>query len=157
MTSTLAPLLRQTPPLLIVEDSDEDFEALMRFLRRSPLVIPVERCMNGEQALAFLHHTDQYANCDHFPRPGMILLDLNLPGIDGREVLRRLKLDHNLKTIPVVIFTTSNHPNDIETCYQQGANSYIIKPIDINQLKRNVQTLVDYWFEVTRLPDGSAD
>ncbi|MBW4621751.1 MAG: response regulator [Cyanosarcina radialis HA8281-LM2] len=154
MTSTSAPLLSPTPPLLIVEDSDEDFEAFLRFLHRSGVVIPIERCVTGEQALAFLYRTDVDDNPESSPRPGMILLDLNLPGIDGREVLRRTKEDDNLKTIPVVVFTTSNNPRDIETCYQQGANSYIIKPIDFNQLRRNIQTILDYWFDVTTLPDS---
>jgi CheY-like chemotaxis protein len=153
MTSTLAPILSPTPPLLIVEDSDEDFEAFLRFLNRSGLVIPVERCVTGEQALAFLDRTHVDDNPESVPRPGMILLDLNLPGIDGREVLRRTKENDNLKTIPVVVFTTSNNPRDIETCYQQGANSYIIKPIDFNQLKRNIQTILDYWFDVNTLPE----
>ena len=83
----------------------------------------------------------------------MIVLDLNLPGTDGREVLRRIKQDQSLKTIPVVVFTTSNNPKDIEDCYQYGVNSYMIKPINFAQLKRDVQLLVDYWFEVTTLPD----
>jgi CheY-like chemotaxis protein len=154
MTSTLAPILSPTPPLLIVEDSDEDFEAFLRFLNRSGMVIPVERCVTGEQALAFLNRTQVNDNPESVPRPGMILLDLNLPGIDGREVLRRTKQDDNLKTIPIVVFTTSNNPRDIESCYQQGVNSYIIKPIDFNQLKRNIQTILDYWFDVNTLPDS---
>ena len=109
--------------------------------------------MNGEQALAFLYRTGSYVDPKSAPRPGMIVLDLNLPGIDGREVLRRIKQDKSLKTIPVVVFTTSNNPKDIEDCYQYGVNSYMIKPINFAQLKRDVQLLVDYWFEVTTLPD----
>ncbi|XZN98676.1 MAG: response regulator [Microcoleus sp.] len=150
-SSTLS--IEKTPPLLIVEDSNEDFEALQRFLGRSPKVVPIQRCVNGEQALAFLYRTGSYVEPENAPRPGMILLDLNLPGIDGREVLRRVKQDKSLKTIPVVVFTTSNNPKDIEDCYQYGVNSYMIKPINFAQLKRDVQLLVDYWFEVTTLPD----
>jgi CheY-like chemotaxis protein len=137
--------------LLIVEDSDEDFEAVQRFLRRSPTPISIERCINGKQALEFLHQTGDYVN-KITPRPSLIVLDLNLPGTDGREVLRQIKQDKNLKSIPVVVFTTSNNPKDIADCYQFGANSYIVKPIDIAQLKRDVQLLIDYWFEVTRSP-----
>ncbi|ARV57574.1 two-component system response regulator [Nostocales cyanobacterium HT-58-2] len=144
--------VRQTPPVLIVEDSNEDFEALQRFLQRSPFRIPIQRCVNGEQALAFLYRTGSYSCSKSAPRPGLIVLDLNLPGTDGREVLRRLKQDDNLKSIPVVVFTTSNNPKDIEDCYQYGVNSYIVKPIDFEQLKRNMQTLIDYWFKVTMLP-----
>lgn len=141
-------------PLLIVEDSDEDFETLQRFLQRSSLTIPVQRCVSGEQALAFLYHTGDNTSSEEFPRPRLIVLDLNLPGTDGREVLRRIKQDEYLKTIPVVVFTTSNNPRDIEDCYQYGVNSYIVKPIDFTQLKRDIQILVDYWFEVSILPDA---
>jgi CheY-like chemotaxis protein len=85
------------------------------------------------------------------------VLDLNLPGTDGREVLRRIKQDNNLKMIPVVVFTTSNNPKDIEVCYQYGVNSYIVKPINFAQLKRDIQILVEYWFKVTTLPDCPED
>lgn len=146
--------VRQSPPLLVVEDSNEDFEALQRFLRRSPMLIPVQRCVNGEQALSFLYRTGQYINPDDAPRPGLILLDLNLPKTDGREVLRRVKQDERLKKIPVVVFTTSNNPRDVEVCYQYGVNGYIVKPIDFAQLRRNIEALVEYWFEVTTLPEN---
>ncbi|MCC5629292.1 response regulator [Nostoc sphaeroides CHAB 2801] len=143
--------MQETPLLLIVEDSNEDFEALQRFLGRSTIAIAIQRCVSGEQALAFLYRTGNYVE-RHAPRPGLIVLDLNLPGTDGREVLRRIKQDDNLKMIPVVVFTTSNNPKDIEVCYQYGVNSYIVKPINFVQLKRDIQMLVEYWFEVTTLP-----
>jgi CheY-like chemotaxis protein len=152
MIDSSTPPIVQTPSLLAIEDSNEDFEAFERFWRRSSLTIPVFRCVSGEQALAFLYRTGNYADPDRSPRPSVILLDLNLPKTDGREVLRRIKRDENLKTIPVVVFTTSNNPKDIEVCYQYGANSYIVKPIDFNQLKRDIKTLVEYWFEVIVLP-----
>lgn len=157
MTSISVYPAGQAPLMLIVEDSDEDFEAIQQFLQRSPKAIPIVRCVNGEQALAFLYRTGNYSDRERAPRPGTIVLDLNLPGIDGREVLRRIKQDNNLKKIPVVVFTTSNNPKDIEDCYQYGVNSYIVKPIDFAQLKRDIQTLVEYWFEVTMLPNGSEE
>ncbi|MEH2440449.1 response regulator [Nostoc sp.] len=157
MTSISASPVQQTPLLLVVEDSNEDFEALQRFLKRSSIPIFIQRCVNGEQALAFLYRTGSYINRESSPRPGLIVLDLNLPGTDGREVLRRIKLDDNLKRIPVVVFTTSNNPKDIEVCYQYGVNSYIVKPINFAQLKRDIQMLVEYWFEVTTLPDYLQD
>ena len=150
--TTSSVISKTQPPLLIVEDSNEDFEAFQRFLRQSSLTIPVYRCLNGDQAMAYLYHTDRYTDPESAPRPGLILLDLNLPGNDGREVLRRIKQDDNLKSVPVVIFTTSNNPKDIEACYRQGVNSYIIKPMDFSLLKRSIQTLLDYWFDVTVLP-----
>ncbi|MFQ4138577.1 response regulator [Nodosilinea sp. PGN35] len=156
MTSNLAVSNRRMPPLLVVEDSNEDFEALQRLLARLPLTIPIQRCINGDQALACLYRTGAYE--DHqLPRPGLIMLDLNLPGTDGREVLRRIKQEKMLKEIPIVIFTTSSNPQDIEDCYQYGVNSYIIKPINFAQLKRDVQVIVDYWFVVTTLPSDLED
>lgn len=143
-------------PLLIIEDSNEDFEAFQRFLRQSSLDIPIYRCLNGDQALAYLYRTDRYTDPESAPRPGLILLDLNLPGNDGREVLRRIKQDDDLKSVPIVIFTTSNNPKDIEACYRQGVNSYIIKPMDFSLLKRSIQTLLEYWFDITVLPNSSS-
>jgi CheY-like chemotaxis protein len=142
----------QLPPLLIVEDSNEDFEAFQRYLNQYKLAVPVYRCTNGDQALAFLYRKNRYTDPKTSPRPGLILLDLNLPGTDGREVLRQIKHDENLKTLPVVVFTTSNNPKDIEACYLQGVNSYIIKPMDIRLLKQSIQALLNYWFEITILP-----
>lgn len=137
--------------LLIVEDSNEDYEVLRGFVQQSPTNLSIQRCKNGDQALAFLYRTGDYMTCESAPRPGLIVLDLNLPGTDGREVLRRIKQDENLKSIPVVVFTTSDNPKDVADCYQYGVNSYIVKPINFAQLKRNIQILVDYWFEVTLL------
>jgi CheY-like chemotaxis protein len=154
MISTSAFITDSAPPLLVVEDSNEDFEALNRFLSRSPHTISVHRCINGDQALAYLYRQGRYAEPSSAPRPGMILLDLNLPGTDGRDLLCQIKRDDYLKTIPVVVFTTSNNPKDIEACYRKGANSYIIKPVNFNLLRQSVQTVIDYWFEISTLPQS---
>src|SRR5579883_396310 len=142
----------KTQSLLVIEDSDEDFEAFGRVIRQLSFVCPVYRCVNGDEALDFLYHTGKYDNDTSQPRPGIILLDLNLPGTDGREVLSQIKQDQILKSIPVVVFTTSSNPKDIEACYQQGANGYIIKPINVHELIKNIQAFIDYWFEVSTLP-----
>lgn len=152
-----APLLEQPLSLLIVEDSNEDFETFQRLLQNAPISIPIHRCLNGEQALDFLHQVGEYAVPELAPRPGVILLDLNLPGTDGREVLCQIKQDENLREIPVVIFTTSNDPKDIRDCYRYGVNSYIIKPINFAQLKQDIQTLLDYWFRVVALSNPLED
>lgn len=139
-------------PLLMIEDSDEDFEAFRRIIRHLPIAKQVYRCSTGDDALDFLYQTGEYANSAIVQRPGIVLLDLNLPGTDGREVLGQIKQDNTLKSIPVVVFTTSSNPRDIEACYQYGANGYIIKPIDINELRRAIQVFIDYWCEVSTLP-----
>ncbi len=156
MRSPTSPV-RQTPLLLIVEDSNEDFEVLQRFVQQSLTAVPIQRCVNGDQALAFLYRTGQYVSRESAPRPGLIVLDLNLPGTDGREVLRRIKEDEKLKTIPVVVFTTSDNPKDVADCYRYGANSYIVKPINFAQLKQDIQVFIGYWFGVILLPTQVED
>jgi CheY-like chemotaxis protein len=144
---------KQIAPLLIVEDSDEDFEVFRRYLQKSPIIIPHLRCKNGEEALALLLRTGGYTDDICAKLPSVILLDLNLPLIDGREVLVRIKQVENLKSIPVVIFTTSSNPKDVEECYENGADSYIVKAIDFTQLKKDVESIINYWIRVTILPD----
>ncbi|MFK8183018.1 MAG: response regulator [Phormidesmis sp.] len=142
------------PYLLIVEDSDEDFASLQRVLSKSCNVnIPIERCYDGEDALAFLYRTGQYADRSNEALPNLILLDLNLPGTDGREVLNILKQDKQLKIIPIVVLTTSSNPKDVETCYRYGANSYLLKQMRIDQLKHSVCLCMDYWMKVAVLPN----
>lgn len=148
MTGSLCSAVNPTQLLLVVEDSNEDFETLQRLLRRASLSIPIYRCLNGDDALMFLNQAKP-GNHSETSHPGMILLDLNLPGTDGRDVLRQIKQDGNLKNIPVVVFTTSNNPRDIDACYQYGVDKYIVKSIDFTQLKQDIQMLVNYWFEVT--------
>lgn len=144
-----------TQPLLVIEDSDEDFEAFGRMMRKSFVGNPIYRCTDGDDALDFLYHTGKYTDSALAPRPAIILLDLNLPGTDGREVLEQIKKDEELKTIPVVVFTTSSNPKDIEVCYRYGVNGYIVKPIDIKKLMRTLQVFIDYWFESVILPDAA--
>ena len=138
--------------LLTIEDSDEDFAAFERVVNQLAINKPIFRCIDGEDALEFLYHTGKYSIARQVPRPAMILLDLNLPGMDGREVLEQIKQDRNLRTIPVVIFTTSSNPTDIETCYQRGVNGYIVKPIDTRKLISTIKLFMSYWFEVSTLP-----
>lgn len=141
-------------PLLVVEDSDEDFEALSRIMKKQCVINPVFRCTDGDDALEFLYHTGTYTNNEKFPRPSLILLDLNLPGTDGREVLKQIKQDQKLKYIPVVVFTTSSNPKDIEICYGYCVASYMLKPIDINRLVETIQTFITYWLDIVILPNA---
>lgn len=141
-------------PLLVIEDSDEDFFAFERMVRKSSFANPIYRCSNGDEALNFLYHSGEYADPVLAPRPAMILLDLNLPGLDGRDVLGQIKQDTTLQTIPVVVFTTSSNPKDIEVCYQRGVNGYIIKPIDVSKLRQVIQFFIAYWFEFSILPSS---
>lgn len=142
-------------PILLVEDSPEDYEATVRAFKRSGLKNPIFRCEDGDNALDFLHRRGRYENPEESPRPGVILLDLNLPGTDGREVLTEIKQDEELKQIPVIVLTTSNDARDVDSCYQAGANSYIQKPVDMDGFIRAIERLKGYWFEVVVLPQGA--
>ncbi|MGK7928318.1 MAG: response regulator, partial [Spirulina sp.] len=141
MTATLEKIL------LVVEDSDEDFVVLQRFMKRLEVRTPVYRCVDGDEVLDFLYQEGDYRDALTAPRPSAILLDLNLPGLDGRELLEQLKQDESLKAIPIIIFTTSSNPEDIEWCYQRGANGYLIKPVNSLELQKTVQAFVEYWLE----------
>lgn len=140
--------------ILVVEDSDDDYFATARAFKKAGLANPVRRCTNGDQALDYLLRRGDYADAQQSPRPGMVLLDLNLPGTDGREVLRALKREPHLAAIPVIVLTTSNAPQDIERCYACGANSYMQKPVDLHGFVLAMTRLKEYWFEVAVLPRG---
>ena len=147
-------------PLLIAEDSDEDFEVLELLMQQMKVKNPIYRCTNGDKVLDFVYQDGEAGVECHPQRPLVILLDLNLPGTDGREVLEQLKQDQSFQNIPIVIFTTSANPKDIEFCYQKGANGYLIKPVDSDELERTVQAFVDYWLQANIPPisgnDGSS-
>ena len=138
--------------ILVVEDSPEDFEATRRALSRSGLQNEIRHCADGDDALDYLYRRGAYEDPAVAPRPIMILLDLNMPGTDGRDVLTEIKKDTNLKTIPVVVLTTSNDIRDVESCYAAGANSYVQKPVDLDGLVQAIQRLADYWFEIAVFP-----
>ena len=141
-------------PILLVEDSPEDFEATKRAFQKSGLKNPIVRCEDGEDALDYLYRRGKYADPASSVRPGVILLDLNLPGTDGRQVLSEIKRVESLKDIPVVVLTTSSDERDISACYRAGANSYIQKPVDIDGFVKAIERLNGYWFEVVILPRG---
>ena len=145
-------MLIQTKTLLVIEDSDEDFEALKRMMQCTSIPHRLERCSDGDDALDYLYHTGKYENKHLAPRPSLIVLDLNLPGTDGREILKQLKQDNNLRSIPVVVFSTSSNPKDIVACYEYGVNSYILKPIDVEKLKTTIEVLSYYWLAINALP-----
>ncbi|MGR6429927.1 response regulator [Rhizobium sp. PAMB 3174] len=131
-------------PILMVEDSEDDFEATMRAFRRANLRNPIMRAASGDEAIDLLDKAKQ--------KPGLILLDLNMPGMDGRQLLTHLKQREDTRKTPVVILTTSDDERDVDACYQLGANTYIQKPVNLDGLFAAVQRLKEYWFEIAILP-----
>jgi CheY-like chemotaxis protein len=141
-----------TAPLLLVEDSDEDYAALERAILQAGLNIPLHRCRDADEALEYLRQSGRYADPETAPRPSLILLDLNVPGTDGREALQVIKRDKALSAIPVIVMTTSANPVDVIECYRQGANGYQVKMSDYEGFKLEIQRTVDYWFHTAVIP-----
>lgn len=138
--------------ILIIEDSPEDYEACVAALTQDNNVAnPVIWCETGEDALDYLRKTGAYEGADH-ELPGIVLLDLNLPGLDGRDVLATIKSDPATRKLPIVVMTSSDDPADIDRCYDAGANSYVVKPVDLDGFLHAVARLRDYWFQIVVLP-----
>ena len=140
------------PTILLVEDSIDDYEAAMRSFKAAHLDNPVHWCKTGQEALDYLKHEGTYAHAPGAAKPALVLLDLNMPGIDGRKVLAIVKQDPALKKTPIVILTTSSDERDVTHCYELGASTYIQKPVDFDGLIGAVGRIKDYWFGIALLP-----
>jgi chemotaxis family two-component system response regulator Rcp1 len=137
--------------ILLVEDSPGDVRLTQEALRDAKVHNTLHVALDGVEATSFLWRQGKHANA---PRPDLILLDLNLPKKGGREVLEEIKLDPGLKSIPVVILTTSAAEEDILQSYQLHANCYIIKPVDLDQFLKVVKTIDNFWLAIVKLPSG---
>lgn len=143
-------------PILLVEDSPEDALLTIRAFRRGDIANRVDVCETADRAIDYLRRGGQFDAMGKEPLPCMIVLDLNLPGMDGRDFLKVIKSDDTLRAIPVVVLTTSDEPSDIRICYDNGANSYIPKPTRPDDIQSAVQSIKNYWFDISRLPcDGA--
>ena len=148
--------MEQLSPLLIVEDSDEDFEVICWALQKTGFTRPILRAERAETALSVLlpnltqtHWTD--------PLPCLVLMDLNLPGMTGLQLLKDLRQMQQPLPIPIVVISTSNNPLDITACYGFGAAGYIIKPFKLEEYLETVKTLTHYWFNTVKLPENKCD
>lgn len=144
------------PSILLVEDNPDDYEATLRSLRENHFLNPVHWEKNGTDALAHLGHGQAPAKTRQTELPGLVLLDLNIPGLDGRGVLQTIKQDPRLRSIPVVVLTTSSDERDIQRCYNMGASTYIQKPVSFPGLAKAIRTMKDYWFGIAILPKPAA-
>jgi two-component system, chemotaxis family, response regulator Rcp1 len=135
--------------ILLVEDNPGDALLTKQHLKKSKVCNTLHVVEDGVSAMAFLRREGLYAGA---PRPDMILLDLNIPRKDGREVLAEVKADEDLRLIPVIVFTSSESDEDILKCYRAHANCYITKPIDFEQFCRVINSIEEFWFMIVRRP-----
>ena len=135
----------RVPEILLVEDSQSDVELTQELLEEAGVPHRLRVARDGEAALAELR-------CPATPRPDLVLLDLNLPRVDGREVLRAVKGDDELKTIPIIVLSTSREASDVLDCYREHANCFISKPLNLDEFLDIVQAIERFWLTVARLP-----
>jgi CheY-like chemotaxis protein len=143
---------RRTISILVAEDDEDDRLLTEEAFREAKIKHTVHFVKNGEEVLDYLCRRNRYTEAKLAPRPGLILLDLNMPKKDGREVLKEIKSNPNLRQIPVVILTTSQDNHDIDLAYELGANSFIVKPRRFDGLVKIIKTLGSYWFDLVELP-----
>jgi two-component system, response regulator len=141
-------------PILMAEDDRDDQLITKKALQENRVANPLIVVEDGEQLLDYLYRRGKFKETVPSPAPCFILLDLNMPRMDGREALKILKGDEGLKKIPVVILTTSKAEEDILRSYNTGANSYITKPVTFEGLVNVIRSLKSYWLEIVDLPDG---
>lgn len=144
---------RRPIDILLVEDNLDHAALTMRALRDGNMLNEIFWVKDGQEAVDFLDHAGRYAGPAQPPRPGLILLDIRLPKLDGHEVLRHIKSDPVLRSIPVVMLTTSERDDEINACYEAGVNSYVSKPVKFADFVQTITSLKLYWIMVNHLPD----
>lgn len=135
--------------ILLVEDNEGDIVLTMEALKKAKVTNHIQVIKDGEAALQYLRKQGPYSTAE---TPDLIFLDINLPKVDGKEVLANIKTDKELMIIPVVMLTTSDSENDILYAYQHHVNCYITKPIDFNKFITSVQMIIDFWIKIVQLP-----
>ncbi len=141
--------------ILMADDDPEDRMLAFEAFEEARLANHLRFVEDGEELMDYLHCRDRYAGPEAAPRPGLILLDLNMPRKDGREALREIKDDQNLRSIPIVVLTTSRAEEDVLRTYNLGVNSFISKPVTFEGMVDIVRSLSKYWFEIVELPPAA--
>ncbi|MEO6600879.1 MAG: response regulator [Polyangiaceae bacterium] len=148
----MASSAKRAPVILLADDDPDDVQMTRRALQKNRLGDDLYTVGDGEELLDFLNHRGKFAPPASSPTPALVLLDLNMPKMDGREALAGIRSDPKLCRIPVVVMTTSTAEKDIDRAYDLGANSFISKPIALAELVEVTRVLAQYWFEVVSLP-----
>lgn len=151
------PLHARPIVILLADDDEEDRMLAAGALEESRVVNDLRFVEDGEELLDYMYHRGKYAEPGSSPTPGLILLDLNMPRKDGREALREIKADPDLRRVPVVVLTTSKAEEDIYRTYDLGANSFITKPVSFEGLVAVMRDIGRYWIEIVELPPESID
>lgn len=138
--------------ILLADDDPDDRKLTQDAFAENRLINKLDCVEDGEELMDYLHRRGKYSNLIKEPLPGLILLDLNMPRKDGREALKEIKTDPDLRRIPIVVLTTSQAEEDIVRTYDLGVNSYVTKPVTFKSLVELVKVLGRYWFEVVELP-----
>ncbi len=141
--------------ILIADDNSNDRALVQKALEKNRLASNLYCVQDGEELMDYLTHRGKYSTLNSSPRPDIILLDLNMPGKDGREAIKEIKSDPNLRQIPIVVLTDSRMEGDIYHTYDEGGNSYIAKPLKFEALVEMMESFGKYWAEVVRLPPKS--
>jgi CheY-like chemotaxis protein len=142
--------------ILLADDDEEDRAMTVSALRERRVANEIRCVSDGEELADYLFHRGIYSNAEDAPKPGLILLDLNMPKKDGREVLAEIKADPRLRSIPVVVLTTSKAEEDVTRTYDLGVNSFITKPVTFEGLVQAMEAFSRYWLEIVELPHGLA-
>lgn len=142
--------------VLLVEDNPDDLELALNALDRGGLASRIDVARDGAEALDYLFCQDAYADRDQTDQPRLVLLDIKLPLVDGIDVLKAIRTDSRTHSIPVVMLTSSAEDRDLKACYDLGANSYIVKPVDIEQFFTAIRQIGAYWLVLNR-PEGPAN
>jgi len=138
--------------ILMADDDEDDCFMAEEALKEARVKNTIRFVHDGEELIEYLYHRGRYSNPVDSPRPGLILLDLNMPKKDGREALEEIKSDAQLRKIPIVVLTTSKAEEDILKTYNLGVNSFITKPVSFEGLVEVMKTLKKYWFDIVKLP-----
>lgn len=140
-------------PIMLIDDSFEDAELFEAILEtNAPEDVEFIHFETGDRAVEHLLAGNGAGEATSHELPSLILLDLNLPGTDGRQILRQLKANETVRWIPIVVVTTSSNPADVNTCYESGANGFFTKPVIFEEYSEGVRVMLDYWFRVLKLP-----
>jgi CheY-like chemotaxis protein len=146
--------MTESETILLVEDDENDVLLVERAFRKAGLQQCLRIARNGEEAINYLSGQEIYADRERYPLPFLVLLDLKMPGMDGFEVLRWARTERELKRLLIVVLTSSILQTDVDRAYELGANSYLVKPVEFDEMVNMVQRFQSYWAEINRMPSS---